>query len=187
MYKPKDYGQLLGHGVLSDELLNTHFKLYEGYVNNTNQMLELLDNIDPGTLEYSEIQRRFSWEWDGMRLHELYFDNLTEEEKDFNINSELGKKINEIYGDFETWRKNFLSVASMRGIGWTILYYDESSKELFNVWINEHDGGHFVGCKPILVIDCFEHAYFQDFGSKRPDYLEKIFSHIDWEKVTERF
>lgn len=186
-YEVKDFSSLLKKEILSDELLQTHFKLYEGYVKNVNQLLELLDTKEPGTLEYSELQRRFGWEFDGMRLHELYFDNLSGQELSFNIDSKLGEKIVAIYGNFENWKKNFIAVSLMRGIGWAILYYDMSSGELFNVWINEHDTGHLVGCKPLLVIDCFEHAYFQDFASKRPDYIEKIFSNIDWQKISERF
>ena len=60
---------------------------------------------------------------------------------------------------------------AMRGIGWVILYCDKQANRLFNVWINEHDAGHFAGCQPLLVIDVFEHAYMLDYGIKRADYI----------------
>lgn len=187
MYKTKDFSGLLGSGILSDELFNTHFKLYDGYVNNVNKLLEILDSKEPGTVEYAEIQRRFGWEWDGMRLHELYFENITKDSEHLKEDSDFGKILIKIYGSFEKWETNAKSIALMRGIGWVVLYYDNKSNELFNIWVDEHDKGHLVGAEPLLVIDCFEHAYFQDYGSKRPDYIEQIFSKINWSLVSDRF
>ena len=80
MYKPKNFNQLLGIQGLSDELLKNHFSLYEGYIKNVNLMMEALDK-KPGSVEYSELQRRFGWEFNGMRLHELYFGNLNKKQK----------------------------------------------------------------------------------------------------------
>ena len=59
-----------------------------------------------------------------------------------------------------------------------ILYHDQQADRLFNVWINEHDAGHFAGAKPILVMDVFEHAYMLDYGLKRADYIEAFFKAI---------
>lgn len=183
-YEAKKFENLIGLSGLSEELLTNHFTLYEGYVTNTNKLLELLDSKEPGTPEYSELQRRFGWEWNGMRLHELYFENLSKEEKP--AAGKILENINRIYGSFENWQKNFVGVASMRGIGWVVLYYDEESKKLFNAWINEHDGGHLAGCKPLLVLDVFEHAYMLDYGIKKADYLTAIMKNIDWEVVGNR-
>lgn len=187
MYEPINYEGLSDIGGLSNELLTNHFTLYEGYVKNTNELLNLLDTKKPGTLEYSELQRRFGWEFDGMRLHELYFENLTKRPKTPSKNSLLAKKITKIYGSLENWRKNFAAVAAMRGIGWAILYYDPKSKELFNIWINEHDQGHLAGCVPIIVCDCFEHAYMLDYGTKRADYVDTFLKNLNWFQVEERF
>jgi len=67
-----------------------------------------------------------------------------------------------------------------------ILYHDQQADRLFNVWINEHDAGHFAGTKPILVIDVFEHAYMLDYGIKRADYIEAIMKAISWESAEQR-
>ena len=75
----------------------------------------------------------------------------------------------------------------MRGIGWVILSYDEQSGELFNIWVNEHDVGHLAGCKPLLVMDVFEHAFMIDYGLKRADYIEAFFKAINWDVVSRRF
>jgi len=87
----------------------------------------------------------------------------------------------------EDWEKDFRATGTMRGIGWTILYWDSEAKRLFNVWVNEHDVGHFAGCTPLLVLDVFEHAYVTDYGLKRADYIEAFMNAVDWNTVQKRF
>ena len=101
--------------------------------------------------------------------------------------SELGKKIEQEWGLFEMWKKDFKSMGAMRGIGWVVLYYDKMAERLFNVWINEHDQGHFAGCVPILVMDVFEHAYMTDYEIKKADYIEAFMKIICWHVAEARF
>jgi Fe-Mn family superoxide dismutase len=84
------------------------------------------------------------------------------------------------------WEKDFRAMGAMRGVGWVILYYDGLSERLFNIWVNEHDGGHLAGAVPLLVIDVFEHAFMLDYGIKRADYIETFFRSIDWVTVEKR-
>jgi len=186
-YETKKFEHLLGLTGFSEVMLKNHFALYEGYIKNVNKLLEYLDTKEPGTVEYSELQRRFGWEFDGMRLHELYFENLIKETSEFNPESNIGQLINKVYGSFENWKKNFVAIGAMRGIGWAVLYYDTSSKELFNIWVGEHDGGHLAGCVPLLVMDVWEHAYMTDYGIKRADYIEAFVKSINWEVVEKRW
>ncbi len=185
IYKIKDFKHLLGLTGMSDSLLTNHFALYEGYVKNTNALMELLSTKEAGTPEYSELQRRFGWEWNGMRLHELYFGNLTKESTPLSDGS-LKESIEKIFGSIENWQKNFLSIGAMRGIGWVILAQDIETGGLFNIWVNEHDGGHLAGAKPLLVMDVFEHAFMLDYGIKRADYLSTFMNAIDWRAVESR-
>jgi len=185
-YEVKNFEHLLGIAGLSEQLLKNHFTLYKGYVDNTNKLIGLLDSKEVGTPEYSELQRRLGWEWNGMRLHELYFENFVKEGKNLS-DGELREVIEKIYGSFEKWQKNFIGLGAMRGIGWVVLSYDKQSGELFNIWINEHDVGHLSGTTPLLVLDVFEHAYMLDYGLKRADYIEAFFKAIDWQVVANRF
>ncbi|MEI7621645.1 MAG: Fe-Mn family superoxide dismutase [Candidatus Moraniibacteriota bacterium] len=187
MYEVKKFEHLLGLEGFSDELLKNHFTLYEGYVKNTNGLVEMLDAKEIGTVEYSELQRRFGWEFNGMRLHELYFENLVKGGSELEADSDLGKLMIKLYGSFENWKKNFVSVGTMRGIGWVVLYLDKENGELRNVWINEHDTGHLAGCVPILVLDVFEHAYMLQYGLKRADYLEAFMKNICFHTANTRF
>ena len=139
------------------------------------------------TLEYAELKRRFGWEFNGMRLHEYYFGNLTREFKELDRDSVLRVAIEKEWGSFEMWEKDFRAMAAIRGIGWVILYHDKQADRLFNVWINEHDVGHFAGAIPLLVMDVFEHAYIRDYGIKRADYIEVFMKSINWNVAEQRF
>ena len=188
-YEAGDYVRLLGMSGFSNTLLNNHFKLYQGYVKNVNSILEKLSILfsagNDRTPEYAELKRRFGWEFDGMRLHEYYFENLGAKEP-IDLKSPLYKKISEVFGSFELWKQDFTSMAVMRGIGWVIFCLDSSNKRLINVWINEHDVGHLAGAQPILVLDVFEHAYFTDYQLDRAKYIEVFFNNINWSEVSKR-
>lgn len=183
---PRNFSSLLGMKGLSDTLLSNHFALYEGYVKNVNTLQELLPTKALGTPEYAELKRRFAWEWNGMRLHELYFENLSREENIAGPETSLKDMLAASFGTFEAWEEEFFGIALMRGIGWVVLSRDESTGQLFNTWINEHDGGHLAGNTPLLVLDVFEHAYMTDYGIKRADYVALCKGHIDWNTVSKR-
>lgn len=191
LYEAKNYEHLLGTSGFSDTLLKNHFTLYQGYVSNTNKLLEELNELTKAgkaaTPVYAELKRRFGWEFNGMRLHELYFGNMKSSGAAFDSESEIYKKIVGDFGSYENWEKDFKATGTMRGIGWTILYYDSEAQYMFNVWVNEHDFGHLAGCKPLLVLDVFEHAYTLDYGLKKADYIEAFFQAIDWGEVRSRF
>jgi Fe-Mn family superoxide dismutase len=145
----------------------------------------MLKEEKTATPEFSELKRRLGWEFNGMRLHENYFDTLGGNGVVAN-NSRLERKKIEGFGSAEAWEKDFRAVGAMRGIGWVVLYQDNVSGRLFNCWINEHDAGHLAGCIPVLVMDVFEHAFMLDYGLKRADYIEAYFKNIDWNAVENR-
>ena len=150
------------------------------------EFAELEKQGKPGTPEYAEMKRRFGWEFDGMRLHELYFGNMIKDGLAPDKGSKLYAKILEDFGSFENWEKLFKATGAMRGIGWTILYYDSIGNQLVNTWIGEHDGGHLATATPILIMDVFEHAFMTDYGLKRADYIEAFFKAIDWSVLQKR-
>ncbi|GBE17020.1 superoxide dismutase [Fe] [bacterium BMS3Abin15] len=191
VYEAKNLDNLLGTEGFSDQSLQNHFTLYQGYVANTNKLTEKLEEYlkegKTGDSEYAELKRRFGWEFNGMRLHENYFGNLTKGGKELDKDSNLRDKIVEDFGSYENWEKDFKALGAMRGIGWAVLYCDCQNDKLFNVWINEHDLGHLAGAIPVLVMDVFEHAFIPDYGLKKADYIEAFFKAIDWDVAEERF
>lgn len=185
-YSPQDFTPLLGLPGFSDNALTTHFKLYEGYVTNTNKLTDSLAALTPSSPEYNELKRRFGWEFNGMRLHEFYFASLSKTPTTLGLDSKLAQQINQDFGSMEAWEADFKATAMTRGIGWAILYHDPIANRLFNVWINEHDTGHLANCHIILNIDVFEHAFMPDYGTARADYIAAFMAAIDWTKVASR-
>lgn len=188
-YKVKDFSGLLGMEGFSSEMLENHFTLYEGYVKNTNKLLATLRKMAEegkfNTPEYNELKRHLGWEFDGMRLHEYYFENLGGS-GEIDSASDIYRLIEACFGSYEAWEADFKATGMIRGIGWAILYQDDTNGRLINFWINEHDKGHLAGGKPILVMDVWEHAYMTDYGIDRQDYIEAFFRNIDWAVVEER-
>lgn len=189
-YTAKNYSHLFGMPGFTDQLFQMHFKLYEGYVKNANDLLVKLKAMSESgqgsTYEYGALKRRLGWEFDGMRLHELYFSNLGGNGT-LDPASPLSRAIIAQFGSFDNWKKDFVSTGMMRGIGWSILYLDPIQGRLVNTWINEHDVGHLAGGTPILIMDVFEHAYMPQFGLDRAKYIDAFFKNIDWKAPELRF
>lgn len=188
-YEAKDYSRLIGMKGFSETLLRNHFTLYQGYVTNTNKVSEALAEMlkagKTATPEYGELKRRFGWEFNGMRLHELYFENLGGNGQ-IDASAPLAQRLTKSFGSLQNWESDFRGVGAMRGIGWAVLYQDDLGGRLFNQWVNEHDVGHLAGCRPLLIMDVFEHAFMLDYGLKRADYIQAFFQNLHWEEVEKR-
>jgi Fe-Mn family superoxide dismutase len=191
-YKARQFN-LSGLKGISDKTLEMHFKLYEGYVKGVNDLnakiAEVLADgkVDPEEFPaYSELNRRLGFEYNGMVLHEYYFENLKRggpgtPEKAFMTAAENS------FGSFDTWKNDFAGVGKMRGVGWAICYQDPHSGALSNHWITLHEVGNVTGFTPILVMDVWEHAFILDFApADRPKYIDAFFSNVNWEAVQTR-
>ncbi|MEX2491579.1 MAG: Fe-Mn family superoxide dismutase [Nitrospirales bacterium] len=193
-YKAKTF-DLRGLEGISDTTLDMHFKLYEGYVKATNTLTQHIGEfLKDGTVDqeempaYSELTRRLGFEYNGMVLHEWYFDNLTSQKsKEPKGQMYLESAFKESFGSFDTWKTDFTSVGKMRGVGWAICNQNPENGRLSNHWVSLHEFGNVAGFRPILVMDVWEHAYLLDFQpSERAGYIESFLSHIDWEVVAQR-
>ena len=160
-----------------------HIKLYEGYVKHANLILEKIESLKDkpeSSYELSEARRRFGFEFDGMRNHELYF-ALLEGDSITISDSKLASKINEVFGSYDAWLSDFKTLAKTRGIGWAILYYDKNTNTLLNSWVDEQHLGHLVGLTPIITIDMWEHSFVADYQpSGKPNYINDFMSQVNW-------
>jgi len=175
---------------ISAAQIEQHLALYNGYVTNTNKLndqIALLIREGKGnTPECAEQKRRLGFEYNGMRLHEYYFDNLGGKEA-LSKESTLGKKLAAQFGSYETWEADFKNTGLMRGIGWAILYQDPTNGSLLNCWISDHENGHPAGFTPILVMDVWEHAYTVDWKpTERGKYVEAFMKNVKWNEVEKR-
>jgi superoxide dismutase, Fe-Mn family len=184
-YTPKKW-DLSGLQGISDATLEMHFGLYEGYVKNTNTLIELTTQARQkgeaagSNPAFAELVRRMGWEFNGMRLHEYYFDNLSKNSNELK-SGQLYEALGSSYGDFETWKKDFFAVGGMRGVGWAIAFYDPAARQISNHWVEQHHNGNLAGFIPIVVMDCWEHAFIKDYKpSERGKYIEAFYANLNW-------
>ncbi|HTY79486.1 MAG TPA: Fe-Mn family superoxide dismutase [Candidatus Bathyarchaeia archaeon] len=193
-YKAREWN-LSGLTGISDKTLEMHFKLYAGYVTETNRLTDQLaamssdGQVDHEEMPaYSELTRRLGFEYNGMVLHELYFDNLVR-----GAAGEPGKKsifaraAAESFGSFDIWKTAFVSVGKMRGVGWAICFQDPHTGRLSNHWVTLHEVGNVAGYTPVLVMDVWEHAFLLDYTpAQRPKYIEAFLANTDWDVLDQR-
>lgn len=184
---------------LSEKTIEEHLKLYSGYVKNANLILAKIDEYSEDSnplvgageehaYALAEINRRFGFEFDGMRNHEYYFAHLEGGAEKPNEESALMKKIVEDWGTFERWLKRFKTLATTRGVGWAILYFDPITQRLLNTWVNEQHMGHLTGLSPILALDMWEHSFVADYlPSGKKQYIEDFFENLNWRSCEENF
>lgn len=183
---------LSGLQGISDETLQIHFGLYEGYVKNTNTLNERLTEMrsagknsgaDPA---FAEVARRLGWEFSGMRLHEYYFDNLTKNAGDIGP-GKLHDALGASYGSVDAWKKDFAAIGAMRGIGWAIAYQDTTNGDIHNTWVGDHNLNNLPGLEPIVVMDLWEHAWFRDYKpADKGKYIESFLAHTNWKTCESR-
>ena len=192
-YQAKQFN-LSGLQGISDQTLEMHFKLYEGYVKATNDLTARIGEIlADGKVDqeempaYSELTRRLGFEYNGMVLHEYYFGNMKRQGGGEAGRGAFRDAVERSFPSFEVWKTDFTSVGKMRGVGWSIAFLDPNSGRVSNHWIELHQTGNVAGFVPLLVMDVWEHAYLLDYKpADRPKYIESFMANVDWEAVEQR-
>ncbi|HEY9584603.1 MAG TPA: Fe-Mn family superoxide dismutase [Candidatus Paceibacterota bacterium] len=177
---------------ISAKTIEEHLKLYAGYVKHTNLILEhieeLAQNAEKYAYELGELQRRFSFEFNGVRNHEYYFRSLEGGPKPVPADSELSKAGMSEWPSYEAWLNRFKAIALTRGIGWAMLYYDPVSKRLVNAWVDEQHLGQLNGCKVVLALDMWEHSFVYDYQpSGKKNYIDDFFANLNWDVIEENY
>lgn len=187
--KKFNIGDLKG---ISAKTIEEHLKLYSGYVKNANLVNQKLydmfaEDSEKNTYAINELTRRFSFEYNGMRNHEIYFESLSGGSSPLSEGS-LKKALEENYGTVETFLRYFKMTAMIRGIGWAVLWYDKKENKLLTSWVDEQHLGQLQGCTPILALDMWEHSFVADYQpSGKKQYVEDFFANLNWNKVEENF
>jgi Fe-Mn family superoxide dismutase len=187
--KKFNIGELKG---ISQKNIEEHLKLYSGYVKHANLImehgLELSKEPEKYAYELAELQRRFAFEWAGIRNHEIYFAQLEDGPKSPNQESELYKRIIEQWDTIDIFITRMKMTAMTRGVGWAMLYYDPSRDLLLPGWVDEQHLGQLADCRIVLAIDMWEHSFVYDYQpSGKKQYIEDFFENLNWSKVEENF
>lgn len=181
---------------ISEKTIEEHLKLYAGYVKNANSILEKMPEYRSYAKEdafapyaVGELARRFSFEYNGMRNHEVYFASLENGPKSLSKSSKLFEMIGQEWGSFDAWLNEFKTLAlTTRGIGWMTLWYDRKDQRLLMSWMDEQHLGLLNDCAMILGLDMWEHSYVVDYApSGKKQYIEDFFENLNWSVVEGNF
>lgn len=177
---------------ISNRTIEEHKKLYSGYVKHTNLILEKIKELsaeaEKNAYIIGELQRRLGFEFDGMRNHEYYFENLEGGASALSPESSLSQAITKEWGSYDAFIARFKAIAMTRGIGWAVLYYDTKTNKLVTAWVEEQHLGQLNGLHFILGLDMWEHSYMLDYApSEKKKYIEAFFENLNWQPSEERF
>lgn len=173
-------------GISEKSLTIHHDKLYAGYINKVNEISERLGVLHQsgnfeGNATYSELRALKDAETfavNGVYLHEWYFDTLGGD-GNIAVAAELSKAFVEKWGSVEDGLKYF-SACAMAARGWSVLAWDTKAGKLKHYNSDSHNQGGVWGCLPVIVLDCYEHAYFLDYGSDKKKYIEDFWRNFNW-------
>ncbi len=175
---------------ISEKTIEEHLKLYQGYVKNANLIMEhgteFAKDSEKYAYELGELQRRFAFEWGGIRNHEVYFSLL--EGGPNNDAPELKMQIEKQWGSFEVFLERFKAIALIRGVGWAMLCYDKIHDRLMTQWVDEQHLGHLADCRIVLALDMWEHSYVADYQpSGKKQYVADFFENLNWSVAEKLF
>jgi len=177
---------------ISAKTIEEHLKLYAGYVKHANLVLEKVEELkkdsEKNAYALGEVMRRFGFEFNGMRNHEVYFKSFEGGPTSLTASSALKKALEKRWGSFEIWLSEFKAIALTRGIGWAMLYFDPVSGELLHAWVDEQHLGQLQNCALILGLDMWEHSFVADYQpSGKKNYVEDYFANLNWEVIEKNF
>jgi Fe-Mn family superoxide dismutase len=148
---------------------------------------EMMVDSEKNAYAMGEVNRRFGFEYNGMRNHEVYFESLSGGSKNLE-DGDLKKQIEKDFGSFDGWLAQFKATALTRGIGWAMLYYDRKDERLLNAWVDEQHLGQLQDCALILGLDMWEHSFVADYQpSGKKQYIEDFFENLNWEVIENNF
>lgn len=178
---------------LSEKQITAHIGLYEGYVKHINLLREQIKDLQAEDAEkyayaIMELRRRLGFEFNGMRMHEYYFEQFAKDDAPVDADNMLKKAVSEKYGSPEKFVEHFTTVGMSRGVGWTLLYADTKAHTLHTAWVSDHELGQLGGLPIILALDMWEHAFMVDYlPSEKKQYIDAFFKNLNWNVVHGRF
>jgi len=177
---------------ISAKSVEEHLGLYAGYVKNFNAISAAIEGLlaDPekNALAISELRRRHSFEFDGMKLHELYFPQFEGAPAALNPDSALAQTLTKHWGSMDAAEKRLRQTAAMRGPGWSNLYFNPEHNAFHMGFVGEQHNGHFATLPIVVALDVWEHAFLLDYGAQgKGKYVDAFFKNLNWGVVEKRF
>jgi len=189
-YKEQQFNLSHLEGI-SEKQIKVHIGLYSGYVKHVNLIREKIQELEKdkekNTYIIAELRRRFSFEFDGMRMHEYYFEALNNGAQDIS-DGDLKNALIEKYGSYKDFIEHFKAVGMSRGIGWTVLCWDTKVKTPHVIWVGDHELGTLSGLPILIAMDMWEHAFMVDYvPTEKGEYVNAFLANLNWSVVEKRF
>ncbi|MBI5411906.1 hypothetical protein HZA43_01880 [Candidatus Peregrinibacteria bacterium] len=187
----KDFSHLIGKlEGLSAPQIEAHLGLYAGYIKKLNEIEGKLAKADRSLAnysfgEYSELKRREVVAFNGAYLHQAYFENLSGGNRGKRSEA-FEEAVIASFGSVEDYLKD-LKASGISTPGWVLTTKNKVDGMLHNYILFEHHIGLPAYQDIVLALDCWEHAYMIDYGTKKADYLETFLLNTDWNVVNKRF
>lgn len=180
---------------LSQAAMKTHLELYAGYVKEANEISRVLSDtssysaVTEAVHARESLARRLAFELSGVRLHELFFEQLDAERDSASPGHDTGFMdcLAACFGGFNNWVEDIKLLGKTRGPGWVASYWDQGTGRISNLWIDLHQLAVPAAQRVVFVLDLWEHAYWDDYGAKgRPSYIADVLRQCDWTVVDQR-
>lgn len=179
---------------MSEEVLKLHHdKHHAAYVNSANALVDKMidarkNNAD---LDFKSVLKSLSFNVAGHILHEIFWKIMispAEAEAKAGKDSEIMEAINNEFGSFERFKKEFAETAkSVEGSGWALLTRHPEHGNLNIIQIEKHNVNLYPEQKILLCLDVWEHAYYLDYKNDRGKFVESWWNIVNWEEVNNRF
>jgi Fe-Mn family superoxide dismutase len=170
---------------ISRQTIEAHYKLYQGYVAKRNEILGTLAEVDLSTANqtYSDLRElkvELTFAIGGVKNHEVYFEHLGGVGGD--PKGAFAELVARDFGSVDAWRAD-LKATGIAGRGWAWTAYDWDEGRLFNYIGDAQNSFPVWNAAPLVALDVYEHAYFIDFGTDRPGYIDAFFANLDYAVV----
>ncbi len=169
-----------------------HFKLYKSEVDSYNKISSKLDTVprtdadNPNNSEFRRLKLDEQSNMNGVKLHELYFNNISDLHSEIRLDSIPYIRLANFWGTFETWQFDFRACGMASTEGWAVLYWEPFKQRYCNTFIEKNAENIPVMGIPVLVVDTHHHAWFRDHPGDKQNYINSVMKEIQWSVVEAR-
>ena len=177
--------------LLSEKTKGSHQKILEDHVERLNALSAALDTVerelaDINNSKIRSLKEDETYNLNAAFLHAYYFENIGDVNSVINMDSVAFMRLERDFGSFDDWQKDFIACGLSSRNGWVITVYNFLLGRYMNVIVDLHDKGIPIGSYPVIVVDCWEHAYFRDYLGDKKSYIYAMMKELRWPQVEQR-
>jgi len=177
--------------LLSEKTKEAHQDLFDGYVASLNTVSAKLDSSDRSSADTTDSEFRSlkideTYNINASFLHAYYFENIADPNSKITMDSLAYMRLVRDFGTFENWQKDFIACAMSARNGWAVTVYNGFLRRFMNVVIDLHSLNVPLFSYPVIVLDCWEHAYFRDYLDDRKKYIFAMMKQFNWDVIENR-